>query len=357
MVAAYRRKALGWLALAALVAILWLARPFLAAVLLGTLLAFMLEPLYEWLVGRGLRPSLASLATVMLSAALVLAGLVIFVSLFITRAAQFSSTLRDQLRSGGTLNGRLDALSAWLGHFGISVSLSSVSDRLQAGAGEIASNLAGLAGTFASGTFGLVLSLLFAMLTMHLVLRNWQHIVRTIVSVAPLPARYTEELLAEFRRVGRMTMFGTVMTGLAQGLLAAIGFWICGVPEPIFFGMTTALASLIPAVGTMLVWIPAGIYLFATSHPGRGVLELIWGALIVVGVSDYVIRPRLVGGSEMPALLAFIALFGGVEAFKLPGLIIGPVLMSVAIAVLRIYAEEGKEAEVAQEPRPPRKSA
>ena len=108
---------------------------------------------------------------------------------------------------------------------------------------------------------------------------------------------------------------------------------------------------MIPAVGTLLVWVPAGIYLFAVSHPGRGILELIWGALMVVGFSDYVIRPHLVGGSEMPTVLAFVALFGGVEAFGLPGLIMGPVLMSLAIAVLRIYAQRNSAGEASREQR------
>ena len=321
-------------------AILWLARPFIAALVLGTLLAFMLEPFYKWLIHRGLRPSVASLTTVLLSAALVVAGLAIFVTLFVARAVQFASALRDQLRAGGPLNARLEGLSGWLGHLGIST--SSVSDKLQAGAGEIASGLAGMAGTLATGVFGVLLSLLFAMLAMHLVLRNWKRIVNALILIAPLPPRYTQELLSEFRRVGRMTIFGTVMTGLAQGALAAIGFWICGVPEPVFFGMATALASLIPAVGTLLVWIPAALYLFANSQHARAVIELIWGALMVVGFSDYVIRPRLVGASEMPALLIFVALFGGVEAFGLPGLVLGPVLMALAVAVLRLYAREGK---------------
>lgn len=300
----------------------------------------MLEPFYAWLVKRGLRSSVASLTTVLVSAALVVAGLGIFVSLFVTRAVQFASSLRDQLQAGGPLNTRLEGLTGWLGHLGIST--SSVSERLQAGAGEIASRLAGTAGSLATGAFGVLLSLLFAMLAMHLVLRNWKRIVDALILVAPLPPRYTRELLSEFRRVGRMTIFGTVMTGLAQGALAAIGFWICGVPEPIFFGMATALASLIPAVGTLLVWIPAALYLFANSQHGRGVIELLWGALIVVGFSDYVIRPRLVGALEMPALLVFVALFGGVEAFGLSGLILGPVLMSLAMVVLRLYAREGE---------------
>src|SRR6185295_18482962 len=116
-----------------------------------------------------------------------------------------------------------------------------------------------------------------------------------LVAVSPLDSEYTEALLDEFRRVGRTTISGTVLTGLTQGVLATLGYWITGVPYPVFFGVTTAFASLVPAVGTLLVWIPAGLYLFATGHPAMGTTELIWGALVVVGVSDYVIRPRLVG--------------------------------------------------------------
>jgi predicted PurR-regulated permease PerM len=133
-----------------------------------------------------------------------------------------------------------------------------------------------------------------------------------------------------------MTIAGTAVTGIAQGLIASIGFLITGVPQWLFFGAATAFASLLPGVGTLLVWVPAGIYLFVTGHPVMAIVEWIWGALLVVGFCDYVIRPRLVGDEEMPALLVFLALFGGLEVFGLSGLIAGPVLVAVAVAVVRL---------------------
>jgi len=147
-------------------------------------------------------------------------------------------------------------------------------------------------------------------------------------------------VLAEFKRAGRVTLSGTIVTGLAQGVFAGLGFWIAGVPQPAFFGAATAVASLLPGVGTLLVWVPAGLYLLAVGSPGAAVAELAWGALVVVGFSDYVIRPRLVGDEGMPAILTFLALFGGLEVLGLPGLIAGPVLMALAVAVLRLYARE-----------------
>ena len=142
--------------------------------------------------------------------------------------------------------------------------------------------------------------------------------------------------------MGRLTLSGTVVTGVAQGVFAGLGFWITGVPQATFFGIATALASLVPAVGTLLIWIPAGLYLFATGHPGKGIIELLWGALVVVGFSDYVVRPRLVGGETVPVLLVFIALFGGLQVLGLAGLVVGPVIVSLAVAVLRLYADDEK---------------
>ena len=334
------RRALGWLAVAAAVSIVWLARPFASALLLGALMAFTLEPIYVALARRMGRPFLASLTTVLMSAVLVGGALAGFVSVFVTRAVGVASAVREGLRPGGVLGARLDAVSGWLAHMGIST--SSLSERLEAGAGEIASQSARMAAALASGTFSALLGLFFAVLAMHLVLLHWPRMVTAMVGISPLHPEHTRALMNEFRRVGRQTVFGTVVTGLAQGLLAAIGYWISGVPLPIFFGIATALASLIPAVGTLLVWIPAGLYLIAIDHPARAIVELTWGALIVVGFSDYVIRPRMVGDEAMPALLVFIALFGGLEAFGLSGLILGPVLMALAVAVLRLYAHDNR---------------
>lgn len=340
------RRALGLVALAAAVAIAWLALPFFAGLMLGALMAFSLEPLYERLARRLRRPTVASVATVFLALVLILGAIAGFVSLFVTRAVAFTAGVREQLRPGGALAAWVDAMVGWLARFGVSP--ESITDQLHAGAGALASRSAGIAGWLASGTLTMLLGLLFALLAMHAVLRHWPRMVSTLAAVAPLRPEYTRQLLGEFRRVGCMTLNGTVLTGLSQGTLAAIGFAITGVPQPIFFGAATAMASLVPAIGTLLVWVPAGIYLFATGHTALAVVQLAWGALIVVGFSDYVVRPRLVGDEAMPVVLTFIALFGGLEAFGVPGLVLGPVVMGVAVAVLRLYAREARSRRAAK---------
>jgi predicted PurR-regulated permease PerM len=336
------RAALGWLAVAAVAAIVWLALPFATGILLGTLLAFTLDPLYLRLERRTGRPVTASLITVAATVLVLVGALSAFVTRFVTRVVAFATALRTQLHAGGELGRWLDAVMGWLGRFGISI--DDLTTQIESAAGEIASRSATIAGSLATGTFSVLLGLFFAVLTMHLVLRYWPQMVSRFVVISPLDPKHTRELLAEFRRVGRMTISGTVVTGLAQGLLAAIGFWITGVPQPIFFGIATALASLIPAVGTLLVWVPAGLYLLAIGHPARAIIELVWGAVLVVGLSDYLILPRLVGDEAMPALMVFVALFGGLEVMGLPGLIVGPVAMALAVAVLRLYSAERRQA-------------
>ena len=334
------RQVLAWLAGGAVVLIAWLAHPFATGLLLGALMGFTLQPVHARLARWSGRPTLTSVAIVVAAGLAIVGSVAAFVSVFVTQAVAFTAVVREGLKPGGALAAWVSTVTAWLGYFGISP--DALVQRLRAAAGDIASGSASFAGTVASVTVGSLLGLFFALLTMHVILRHWARILTTVAEVSPLRREDTRALLEEFRTVGRTTLSGTVLTGVTQGALATIGFWVTGVPQPLFLGIATAIASLVPAVGTLLVWVPAGLYLLAIGSPGAGVVELAWGSLVVVGFSDYVIRPRLVGDEGMPAILTFLALFGGLEVLGLPGLIAGPVLMALAVAVLRLYAREAR---------------
>ena len=330
--------ALKWAALAAVVAIIWLVMPIGVGILIGMLLAFVLQPLY----GR-LKPKFgASWAafSVVVGATLGLAGgAVTFVWLFVAKGMSLARELITILGPGGAGDRLLEWVGARTARIGITP--EELTRRARSLAELAAARTANEAESLVGALASVLLGAFFSILTMHFMLRHWESVSVRAQETFPLRPDYTRALLTEFRRVGRTTLMGTMVTGLAQGALATLGYWIAGVPEPIFFGAATAVASLVPAVGTMLVWVPAGVVLIATGHPGRGVFELIWGGLLVVALSDYWIRPRLVGGeSELPSIVTFAALFGGVEVFGLTGLIVGPVLMSISIAVLRLHASE-----------------
>ncbi len=334
------RSALGWCAILAAMVVVWIAMPVGAGIFLGTLIAFAVQPLYERLITRA-RPAVAALITVLASMVGIAAATFGLTYLFVTKGVVLTRELLGMVGADGPASGLLGILTAKAARLGISP--ATIEDKLREGAAVAAARAASIAEVMVGTTADSLLGFFFAMMTMYFILRNWPKIAVRAQTMLPLRPDYTRALFEEFRSVGRTTLLGTIVTGVAQGILATIGYALSGVPQPIFFGAATAVASLVPAVGTMLVWVPAGVILIATGHAGRGILELGWGLAVIVGVSDYVIRPRLVGGEgTTPALITFTALFGGVEAFGLKGLILGPVLMSLAIAVLRIYSKEAE---------------
>ncbi len=335
------RRALAFFAIAAVAAIAWIVQPVSIGILLGALTAFSLQPLYDRLQRSTKRKSIAALACVLVAAvgfAVTLGGLSY---LFVARGGVLVRGLYAWLNEGGGGRTLMTRLAGSLGPMAFKP--DQLASKLQDATAEVASRAAGIAAAVASATFSMMLVFFFLLLTVFFTLERWPELARQAEIMLPLRPRYTHDLLEEFRRVGRTTLLGTVATGLAQGALAAFGYVVTGVPEPAFLGAATAVASLLPGVGTLLVWVPAGIFLFATGHPAMGALELVWGALVVVGASDYVIRPALVGRhSTMPALLTFAGLFGGVEAFGLIGLILGPLVMALSFSLLRLFAHDAE---------------
>ncbi len=336
------RRALGAFSLVALAAIMWVVRPIGGGILLGMLFAFSLQPFYDRIALKNRRPALTALGFVAVSTIALLVTLVSVSSLFIARGAVLATALITALAPRGAIRTWAEQSSQRIG--GLPLSPDDISARLHDAVVDVASRAAGIAAMVASTTFEVLLGLFFAMMTMAFVLRHWEGLALRAEDMMPLRPRYTRAILTEFKQVGRTTLLGSVVTGIAQGALAGIGYFFTGVPEAAFFGVATAFASLLPGVGTLLVWVPAGVFLLATGHPAMGVTLLVWGGIVVVGVSDYIIRPRLVGGdSDMPALFTFAALFGGVEVFGLSGLLLGPLIMSVSLAILRIFAREAAE--------------
>lgn len=333
-------QALSTFAVVAVATIAWIAHPVAVGLFLGMLGAFTLQPLHVALRRRVKgRFDGSALACTLLAGVAVVGLASLFFTLLISRGTAVASALPAWLARGGGLEALARPLAPTLAR--LHVRLGDLGTRLGESAGTVAARATGIAATVAGATFDWLLGLLFALVTLHFTLVHWSSLTARLENMLPLHPRHTHALLDEFRHVGRTVLAGTVITGLVQGVLAWVGYALTGVPEAALLGALTAVASLVPAVGTLLVWVPAGVYLMLTHHAGRGVAELVWGALMVGVLSDYVIRPRLVGGGgEMPTLLTFVALFGGVEAFGIIGLILGPVLMALALAVLRIYERE-----------------
>lgn len=325
-------------AAAALAVILWIIAPIGTGILLGTFLAFMAEPFFHRMHKKfGARwASVITIVSACAALAAVIGGLGV---LFVTRGTVLVTALVNSFKPGGSGDRALSALAHVTDRMGIS--RDDLTERAHQLATHLAEKTAEIAAALVSATGSALLGLLFAMMAMYYVLRNWPAMLRYAQGTLPLKPEYTLALFDSFRVAGRTTLVGAIGTALAQGAFAAIGFALVGAPEPLVLGAATAVASFVPVVGVLIVIVPVGIVLFASGHPIAAAVELVWSLVFVVGVCDYAIRPRLVRGeTKLPALVTFAALFGGIETFGLKGLILGPVLMSVTLAVLRIYSDE-----------------
>jgi predicted PurR-regulated permease PerM len=156
------------------------------------------------------------------------------------------------------------------------------------------------------------------------------------------------ELLQIATRTIKSVVFGILGTALAQGALAALGFYIAGVPMAIALGLGTALLSIVP-FGTALLWAPAAAWLYHGGHLGWAIFIVFWG-LFVVGMTDNVLKPLLIGhGADLPFLLIMLGVLGGAMSFGLLGVFLGPTFIAVGFALLQDWVQPGR---VARIPRP-----
>jgi predicted PurR-regulated permease PerM len=156
-------------------------------------------------------------------------------------------------------------------------------------------------------------------------------------SVVPFPEENRTVVVGTVKRVLSAVIYGVFLTCLVQGLLAGIGYWIFDLPSPLLFGALTAVAALIPFVGTALVWVPAVGYFLLEGEVSRGLFLFLWCFALVVP-ADNLIRPFFISGrGQLSLLVVALGLLGGLAAFGFVGIVIGPLVLSLFRAFLDIY--------------------
>lgn len=338
-----QRIGLSVLAVVAIIGAAYVAHPVWMGLMLGTTMGFTSEPVYRWLAPRlRYKRALAALLTTIFGGLVTLVAIGVVGYIAINEIVEMISEMQAPTPNeilgpwGERMLERLrispEALVAR-----INVALLSLSERAAGGVAEALTSMTSL-----------MLTAVIAFFTMYYVLLEWAAIVRRLEHILPLDPRHTRALVTEFRAVGRSAFVGTMGTALAQGILAGIGYTIAGVSQPLLWGTVTMLASFVPVIGTAVVWLPITIATAVSGHTGAGVFLGIWGLLVVTAVSDYIIRPRLVGSKgQVHPLPLLVSLLGGVEMFGLMGVIVGPILMALCLSVLRIYEQERRDAESA----------
>ncbi len=327
-----------------------MAWPFLKPLFLAAILSGLFHPLYRQIVRlfRGNKVA-ASATTIFLLILLVLGPLSAFLGLVTKQAVEITTTgipwVKEQVASGnltrlGTeLLDRLPPL--------IRNNLPA-QDQVLDTVGDLAKNVGNFliasASKMTAGAAGFFLALFVMLYAMFFFLIDGRKILDRILYFIPLGPDEEDQMMARFLSVTRATVKGTLVIGLVQGTLGGIGFAFAGLEGAAFWGTVMAVLSMIPVIGTPLVWIPGVIVLFASGKILAGSLLLLWCAVVVSSV-DNVLRPILVGkDTEMPDLLILIGTLGGLFVFGPVGLLVGPIVCGLFLTAWEIYGQTFRHA-------------
>jgi predicted PurR-regulated permease PerM len=319
--------------------------PFAAPILWASLLAFMLDPLQDRLGKRIARPMVVSGLITALMFFVVAGPLTLFVFAFLRQAgdllAKFQAEAHDRKLPALELVLEFKPVQWALATAGEYTSLTKDQILAQAtdAAQSVLQQVASLGGTVVVGAFTVLTQFMLTLFLLFFFLRDGHDMLRRAVRLVPMQPARKQDLVGQLGGVTRAVVLGTLATALVQGTLLGIGFAIAGLPSPLVFAAIGAVASLIPIVGTSLVWVPAVITLVAQGNGGWAVFLTLWCIVLVAG-SDNVVRPLIISGrSNASTLLVFIGLLGGVSVFGFAGIFMGPLVLTAVAALLR-YADE-----------------
>jgi predicted PurR-regulated permease PerM len=334
----FRRAFLLTLVLAISVLFFLVIRRFVLTVLLAAVLAGIATPIYRWLRDRSGR-RLAGAATLVLLLAGVGLPVAGFLALVATEAVQLSQGAEEWFQE----EGRMDQVQALLQRIPFAdrllVERGEVTSQLREAAGRTGPFLMGALAAATRGTLNFTLQLFVLLYALYYFLVGGPEILQRILSYIPLGPEQKEALLERFVSVTRATLRGSLLIGLIQGGLAGLAFWVAGVPGPAFWGTIMVVLSILPAIGSAIIWVPAVIYLFLMGEAAAAVGLLIWCA-VVVGSVDNFLRPLLIGrDARMSDLLILLSTLGGIVLFGAVGFIVGPIVAALFVAVWHIYGE------------------
>jgi predicted PurR-regulated permease PerM len=220
------------------------------------------------------------------------------------------------------------------------ISAEQVQSWLVSATRDVMQRAASWGGSFFLGALGSLLAFAIMLFLLFFFLRDGDAMIARARRLIPMAEDRKERLFTQLGAVTRAIVFGTTVTAMLQGLMLGIGWAIAGLPSPVVFGVLAALLSLLPVGGSAFVWIPAVFWLFFDKHWGWGIFLLVWGSAI--SGLDNVVRPFLISGrARISALAVFVGVLGGIPAFGAIGVIAGPVILSLALALIE-FAEESR---------------
>ena len=326
----------------------WLIEPFFGAIVWGVVVAVLFHPVFLRI--HGLMPKRANSAALLTLLAVIL--LVIVPAIMLGRALVDEATdLYARLRSGDIdIEGILSALEASLPSWMQAQitawgygDIETIRPRIEEAVAGSLEFVVSQAISVGQGAFRFMLALGVMLYLTFFLLRDGSELGQKIEDVIPLSSARRQLLADKFFVVIRATIKGSFVVALLQGAIGGLIFWALGIQGALLWAVLMGILSLIPAIGTGFVWVPVAAYLIVTGSIWQGVVLIVAG-VFVISMIDNLVRPILVGrDTRMPDYVVLISTLGGLQMFGFNGIVIGPLLAALFIAIWTIIAELNKE--------------
>ena len=309
-----------------------LAWPFMPALVWAVTAAVVTQPLVHWLERRIRRPRWRAAAATFIVAVVIFVpviAMVTFAAVEISRVVQNWQPAEFDKQWQQTLGAHQNVTATWeklTSNFDLTGAVEQFVQQIQAGATAIVSVS--------------VYSIFQAMLTLFVLFflyRDQQSVLDHAKQLSPLTSAETDRLLKRLEDTIHATVFGILIVAMIQGVLGGTIFWLLGLPAPVMWGTVMATLSVVPYLGSFVIWLPTAAILAFSGEWGKAIGLVSWG-LIVIGLIDNLLYPMLVGTRlRQHTVIAFIAIVGGIAIFGAPGIVLGPVVISLTFFLMQTW--------------------
>ncbi len=321
---------------------IWLIHPYLMAIFWAIVLTLLFYPLRNWYTSlvhdKAVWGTLLTMLTMFAIVFVPLYLLSISVVNEFTGLYSTISTNQTKLIDSVTLLDRYVPLYDTLDTFGITQ--DDIKDKLARSVGSVGSYLASSLAQFGQQTFRFIVQFFITLYVLFFFLKDGEKILKKLQHLLPLGDKREKRLYDRFASTVRATMKGTLIIGILQGIMGAVLFWLVGIPAAVLWGVIMAILSIVPAVGSFIIWGPTGIILLLSGYTWEGITVLVIGALVISSI-DNILRPPLVGrDTQMPDMLILLSTLGGLSAFGISGFVIGPVIAAFFLSLWSMFGED-----------------